>query len=221
MHFAGFGWDALQISIKSIWPNVSFKTTVYWSFWYKSFIHFCKQIIKVLCCCSVMQSNSLQSHGLQYTRPPCPSQPPKVCPSSCSLHQWCCPVISSSDILFSFCWQCFPASGTFSMSHLFTSDDQNIGASTSASVLPVNVQGWSPLRWTVFISLLSKGLSGVFFSTTVRRYPFFGILPSLWFSFHNCTWPLEDHSFDYTDLCWQNKGLCFLAHCLGLPSLSC
>ena len=190
-----------------MWSNVSFKTTVYWSFWYKSLIHFFKQIIKVLCCCSFMKSNSLQSHGLQYTRPPCPSQSAKVCPSSCSLHQWCCPVISSSDTLFSFCWQCFPTSGTFSMSHMFASDDQNIGASTSASVLPVNVQGWSPLRLTVLISLLSNGLSGVFFSTTVQRYQFFGILPSLWFSFHNCTWPLEDHSFDYTDFVGRIKSL--------------
>ena len=76
---------------------------------------------------------------------PCPSPTPRVSPSSCSLHWWCCPVISSSKALFSFCPQSFPASGTF-LSHLFTSDDQNTGALASASVLPVNIQGWSPLR---------------------------------------------------------------------------
>ena len=97
---------------------------------------------------SLVVSNSLQPHGLQHTRPPCPSPSPRVCPSSCSLHQWCCPAISSCEALFSFCPQSFPASGTFPMSHLFTSDDQTTGASASASILPVNIQGWSPLRLT-------------------------------------------------------------------------
>ena len=76
------------------------------------------------------------------------------------------------------------------MSHLFTSDDQNTGTSASASVLPVNIQDWSLLRLTVLISLLSKWLSGIFFSTRVRRHQFFGILPSLWASSHNRTWTL-------------------------------
>ena len=84
-----------------------------------------------------------------------------------------------------FCPQYFPASGTFPRSHLFPSDDQNTGVSASASVLPVNVQGWSPLRLTGLISLPSKGLAGVFSSITVRRHQFFGILPSLWSSSHN------------------------------------
>ena len=106
-------------------------------------------------------SDSLRPNGLQHTRPPCPSPSPRVFPSSCSLHQWCCPAISSSDALFS-CPQSFPASGTFSMSGLLASDDQNTGASASASVLPVNIQGWSPSQLTGLISLLSKGLSGVF-----------------------------------------------------------
>ena len=117
--------------------------------------------------------------GLQYTRPPCPSPSPEVCPSSFPLHQWCHPAISSSDALFSFCLQPFPASGTFPMGHLFTSDDKNTGASASALVLPVNSQGWPPLRLTGLISLQSKGLSGVFSSTTVQRHRFFGALPSL------------------------------------------
>ena len=98
--------------------------------------------------------------------------------------------ISSSDTLISFCLQSFPSSGTFPMSCLFASDDQNTGASSAALVLPVTIQGWSPLRLTDLISLLSKGLSGVFSSTTVQRHQFFGVLPSLWSSSHNCTWPL-------------------------------
>ena len=136
--------------------------------------------------CPVM-SDSLWPHGLQLTRP-CPSPSPGVCPSSCSLHRWCHPAISFSGALF-FCPQSFPASGTFPVSWLFTSDDQNTEASAWASVLPVNIQGWSPLRLTGLISLLSKGLLGVFCSTAVRRHQFFGILPSLESSSHNHMWP--------------------------------
>ena len=82
------------------------------------------------------------------------------------------------------------ASGTFVVSHLFTWDDQNTGASASASVLPVNIQGWSPLRLTGLISLLSKGFTGVFSSTMIWRHQFFGVLPSFWSSSHNGMWPL-------------------------------
>ena len=120
---------------------------------------------------SPVVSNSLQPHRVQHARPSCPSPSPRVCPVSCPLHHWYHPFISSSDA--------FPASGTFPMSHLFALDDQNTGASASASVLPVNIQGWSPLRLTGLISLLSKWLSGVFSSTTVQRHQFYGILPSL------------------------------------------
>ena len=122
-----------------------------------------------------VMSDSLQSHGLQHTRPPCPSPSPEVCPSSCPLHWWCHPAISSSDAVFSFCPQSFPASGTFPVSCPLTSDVQNTGA--SASVIPVNIQGCSPLRLNSLISLLSKGLLGVFSSTTVQKHQFFGILP--------------------------------------------
>ena len=87
-----------------------------------------------------VMSNFLQRHGLQHTRPPCSSPFPEVFPSSCSLHWWCHPAISSSDALFSYCPQFFPASGSFPMSWLFTSDDQNSGASASASVLPTSIQ---------------------------------------------------------------------------------
>ena len=140
---------------------------------------------------------------------------PTVCdPMDCStpgspvLHhlpkfaQWCHQNISSSDALYSFCPQSFPASGPFPMRTLFTSDDQNTGASVSASVLPMSIQGWSPLRLTSLIFLLSKGLAGVFSSTTVRRRKFFDALFSLWSSSHNYTWPLGT---PYTDLCQQSN----------------
>ena len=134
-----------------------------------------------------VMSNSLQPRGRQHSRPPCPSPFPRVCPSSPSLYWWCHPASSCSDALFSFYPQPFPASGTFPLSQLFISDDQNTGVSVSASVLLVTIQGWSPLRLTGFISLQSKGLSGVFSSTTVRRHQLFGVLLSLWCNSHNHT----------------------------------
>ena len=101
-------------------------------------------------------SDSLWPHTLQHTRPPCPSPSPRVFPSSCPLHWWCHPGISSSNTLFS-CPQSFPASGTFPMSRLFASDDQNTGALASVSALPTSIQGWFPLRLSGLISLLSRG----------------------------------------------------------------
>ena len=136
-------------------------------------------------------SDSLWPHGLQHARPPCPSPFPKVCPYSCPLHWWCHPTISPSDVLFSFHPQSFPGSGTFPMSQLFASDDQNTGASASASVLPISIQDLFPWRLIGLISLLSKGLSGVFSSTTAQRHQLFGILPSLQSSSRNCMWPLR------------------------------
>ena len=147
----------------------------------------------------------LRPHGLQHTRPPCPSPSPGACTGSCPLHHWCHPAISSSDALFSFCPQSFPASGTFPMSWLFTLGCQSIGASGSAAVLPMSIQSWFPLRLTGLISLLSKGLSGVFSSTTVQRHWFFCTLPSLWSSSHNWMWPLEDHSLNHTDFFRQSN----------------
>ena len=117
--------------------------------------------------CSVV-SDSLRPHGLQHTRPPCPSPSPRICPSSCPLHWWCLIAISSTDALFSFCPQSFPESGTFPMSQLFTSDDQNTGVTASMSVLPTSIWSWFPLRLNGLISLLSKRLSGIFSSTTVQ-----------------------------------------------------
>ena len=112
-------------------------------------------------------SNSLQPHGLQHARLPCPSLSSRVCSNSCTLSWWCYPTISSSVIPF-FCLQSFPASGSFPMSQLFASGGQSIV--TSASVLPMNIQGWFSLGWISLVSLQSKGLSRVFSSTTVRKH---------------------------------------------------
>ena len=114
--------------------------------------------------CSVM-ADSLRSRGLQHNRLPFPSPSPGICSNSCPPSQWCHPTISSSVILLFSCLQSFPTSGSFPMSQLFPSGGQSIGASTSASVLPRNSQGWFPLELTGLISLLSKGLSKVFSST--------------------------------------------------------
>ena len=109
----------------------------------------------------------------------CPSPTPRVHPNSCPLSWWCHPTISSSVIPFSSCSQSFPASGAFQMSQLFSSGGQSIGVSASASVLPMNTQDWSSLGWTSWISLQSKGLSRVFFNTTVQKHWFFGTQLSL------------------------------------------
>ena len=120
-------------------------------------------------------------------RLPCLSLSPRVCSSSCPLSWWCYLTISSSATLFSFCLQSFPASGYFPLSQLFASGGQSIGASTSASVLPMNIQDWLPLGLT---ALISKGLSRVFSSTTIGKHQFFGA-PSLWSNSHIGTWLLE------------------------------
>ena len=96
-------------------------------------------------------SDSLQPHGLQHARPPCPSPTPCVCSNSCPSSWWCHPTISSSLVPFSSCLQSFPASGSFPMSRFFESDGQSIGVSASASVLPMNIQGWFSLGWTGWI----------------------------------------------------------------------
>ena len=119
-------------------------------------------------------SYSLQPHGLQHARLPCPSPAPKAYSNSCPLNRWCLPTISSSVIPFSSHLQSFPESGSFQMSQFFTSGGQSIGASASASDFPMNVQDWFPLGWTGWISLQSKGLSRVFSNTTVQKHQFFG-----------------------------------------------
>ena len=116
-------------------------------------------------------SDFLQPHGMQLARLPCLSPTPGACSNSCPLSQWCDATISSSVIPFSYCLQSFPALGSFPMSQFFASGGQSIGA--SASVLPVNNQDWSPLGWTGWLSLRSKGLSRVFSNTTVQKHQFF------------------------------------------------
>ena len=133
-------------------------------------------------------SESLQPYGLQHARPPCPSPSLGVHPNTCPLSQWCHPTISSSVVPFSSCPQSFPASGSFPMSHFFASSGQSIGVSGSTSVLPMNIQDWSPLGWTGWISLKSKGLSRVFFNTTVQKHQFFGAQSSLWSNIWHDYW---------------------------------
>ena len=126
------------------------------------------------CCCSIAKlCSTLQSNGLQHTRLACRPLSPGVCSSSCPLSRLCYLTISSSAAFFSFCLQSFPASGSFLMSQFFASGGQSIGASASASVLPMSIQGWFPLGLTGLKSLLSKGLSGVFSSTAIQKHQFF------------------------------------------------
>ena len=128
--------------------------------------------------CSVV-SGSLRPNEPQHARPPCPSSTPAVHPNSCPLSQWCHPTTSSPVVPFSSCPQTFPASGSFPMSQFFASGGQSIGVSALASVLPKNTQDWSPLEWTGWISLQSKGLSRVFSNTTVQKHRFFSAQLSL------------------------------------------
>ena len=121
---------------------------------------------------SVM-SNSLQSHEPQHARPPCPSPTPGVYPNPCPLSRWCHLIISSSVGPLLLLPSIFAASGLFQMSQPFASGGQSIGVSASASVLPMNTQDWSPLGWTGWISLQSKGLPRVFSNTTVQKHQFF------------------------------------------------
>ena len=114
-----------------------------------------------------VMSDSLQPHGVQHARTPCPSPAPRVYSNSCPLSQWCHPSISSSVGPFSSHLQSFPASGSSQMSQLFTSGGQSIGVSASTSVLPMNIQDWSTLGWTGWICLQFKGLSRIFSNTTV------------------------------------------------------
>ena len=161
----------------------------------------CQQNIRILqfssvqFSCSVM-SDSLWPHELQHTRAPYPLPTPGVYPNSCPSSWWCHPAIWSSVVPFSSCPQSLPASGSFPMSQLFTWGGQSIGVSALASVLPMNTQDWSPLEWTGWISLQSKGLSGVFSNTTVQKHQIFGIQLSSQFNSHIHTWPLENNSLD-------------------------
>ena len=136
-----------------------------------SFRCIAKWLSSVQFSCSVM-SDSLRPHESLHARPPCPSPTPGAHPNSCALSWWCHQAISFSVV--PFCPQSLPASGSFPMSQLLTWGGQSIRVSASASVLPINTQDWSPLGWTGWISLQSKGLSRVFSSTTVQKHQFLG-----------------------------------------------
>ena len=135
-------------------------------------------------------SDSLWPHELQHARPPFPSPTPGVHPNSHPSSRWCHPAISSSDVPFSSCPQSLPASVSFPMSQLFAWGGRSSGVSASASFLPKNTQDWSPLEWTGWISLQSKGLF-VFSNTTVQKHQFFSTQPSSQSNSHIHTWPQE------------------------------
>ena len=134
--------------------------------------------------------DSLRHHGLQHARLACPSLSPGICSDSCPLNRWCYLTISSSAALFFFCLQSFPASESFPVNQLFTSGGQSIGDLASASVLPMNIQGWFALGLTGLISLQSKEPQ-VFFSIIIWKHQFFSTQPSLWPNSHIHTWLLE------------------------------
>ena len=160
----------------TIWPSKDIYTPTF-----TSWIQFSRSVV----------SDSLWPHRLQHTRTPCPSPTPGVYSDSCPLSQWWHPTISPSVIPISSCLQSFTASGPFLVSQFFASGGQTIGVSASAPVLPTNIQGCFPLGLPGFISLLSKELSRIFLSTTVRRHQFFGAQPSLWSNSHIHIWLLE------------------------------
>ena len=140
---------------------------------------------------SSVMSDYLWPHESQHTRPPCLSPTPRVYSNSCPLSWWCHPAISSSVVPFSSCAQSLLASGSFPMSQLFASGGLSIGVSASASVLPMNIWDWSPLGWTGWISLQSKGLSRVFSNTIVQNHQFFSTQLFSQSSSHIHTWSLE------------------------------
>ena len=177
---------------------------------YLLFIIFKVEIITVpassFCCSDQLSSvqsfscsfvcNSLWPHGLQHTRPPCPSPTPRAYSNSCLSSGSCHPTISSSVVPFHSCLHSFQASGSFQMCQFFASSGQSTGVSALASVLPMNIQDWFPLGWTSWISLQSKGLSRVFSNTTVQKHQFLALSflysPTLT-SIHDY-W--KNHSFD-------------------------
>ena len=144
------------------------------------------------CYCSVAESCQILCDPMDCSTPGFSVLPYLLEFAQTDVH-WVGDAIQTSHPLspFSSCLQYFPASGSFPMSQLFTSGGQSIGASALASVLPMNIQGWSPLGLTGLISLLSKGLSRVFSKTTVQKHQFFGAQPSLWYNSHINTRLLE------------------------------
>ena len=166
--FITFAWKS------SLW--------IYVCFWWAP-----EPFSSVLFSCSVVP-DSLWPHGLQHIGLPCPSPTSGAWSDLCPASWWCHPTISSSVIPFSSCLQSFLAWGSFSVSQFFASGAQSIGVSASTSVLPMNIQDWFPLGLTGWISLQSKGLSTIFFNTTVQKHQFFGAQLSLWSSSHIHAW---------------------------------
>ena len=150
-------------------------------------------------------SNSLWPHELQHSRPPCPSPTPRVHSDWRPSSRWCHPATSSSVIPFSSCPQSLPASESFPTSQLFAWGGQSTRVSALASFLPKNSQGWSPLEWTGWMSLQSKGLSRVFSNTTVQKHQFFSAQLSSQPNSHIHTWLLEKPQPWLDDLCWQSN----------------
>ena len=156
--------------------------------------------------------DSLWPHGLQHTRPPCPSLTPRVYSNSCPLCRWCHPTISSSVIPFSSCLQSCPASGSFPMRWFFASGNQSIGVSASASVLPMNIQDWFPLGWTGWISLQSKGLSSLLQHRS-SKHQFFCTQP--------CLWPNSSHQYRTTEKIITLTIRTFLSKVMSLFLICC
>ena len=150
-------------------------------------------------------SDSLRPHESQHARSPCPSLTPGIYSNPCASSRWCHPTISSSVVPFFSCPQSIPASGSFPVGQLFTWSGQSTGVSASASVLPMNTQDWSPLGWTGWISLQSKGLTGVFSTPQFKSINFLvlNFLHSPTLTFIRDLW--KNHSLDQVDLCWQSN----------------
>ena len=151
----------------------------------------CSIVLILILVVQLFSCSVQRPHESQHARPPCPSPSPGVDSNSCPSSQGCHPAISSSAIPFSSHIHSFPASRSFPMSQFFASAGQSIWVSASASVLPMNIQDWFPLRWTGWISLQAKGLSRVFSNTTVQKHKFFGAQLSLYSRSHIHTWLLE------------------------------
>ena len=150
--------------LPSVFKSFRWQGTVYCKHWFTHLNrslsyyidkqHQCsKMLFLFICLVAKVMFDSFQLHGLEHTRLPCPSLSPGVCSNSCPMSWWCYLTISSSVAGFSFCLQSFPASGSFPVSQLFESGGQSIRASASATVLPMNIQGWFPLELTSLISL--------------------------------------------------------------------
>ena len=162
--------------------------------WKSSYIK--KRILQYISLSSVqfsrsVVSDSLRPHELQHARPPCPSPTPRVHSNSRPSNWWCHPAISSSVVPFSSCPQSLSASESFPVSQLFAWGGQSTGVSALSSFLPKNIQDWSSLEWSGWISLQSKGLSRVFSNTTVQKHQFFSAQLSSQSNSHIHTWPLE------------------------------